>query len=63
MAMNIVIGHEDLVFFISASVNRPEVDKALFQAILSGFWRLRPALMNFNNLIKELHYKPTKNVK
>lgn len=48
MAMNSVIGHEDLAFLISASVNILAPDKvsgddtALLHAMLIGFSRLRP---------------------
>lgn len=50
------MGHEDLDFLISASVNRPTPDKVLsafdaaeVHAVLMGFSRLKPA--NNQNLV------------
>ncbi len=50
IARKSVMGQEDLVFFMSASVRRSapltsasELDKAVFHAILFGFSRLKPA--------------------
>jgi hypothetical protein len=47
MARNKVMGHDDLDFLISASVNRPadkasEFDTAVDHAVLIGFSRLKP---------------------
>lgn len=47
MARNNVIGHDDLDFLISASVNRPvdkvsELDMAEDHAVLMGLSRLKP---------------------
>ncbi len=50
MARNKVMGHEDLDFLISASVNRPAVDKvsefdmADDHAVLIGLSRLKPVI-------------------
>ncbi len=55
IARNSVMGHEDLDFLISASVNRPTPDKvsafdaAEVHAVLMGFSRLKPA--NNQNLV------------
>ena len=51
MARNKVMGHEDLDFLISASVNRPadkvsEFDMADDHAVLIGLSRLKPVNTN-----------------
>ena len=46
--MNIVMGHDDLGFFISASDNGPPspVDHASAKAWVLGFCRVRPVFVN-----------------
>lgn len=58
IAMKSVMGHEDLAFLISASVNKlapdnvSEVDTAEVHAVLIGFSRLKPKDARVH---KELH--------